>query len=280
MLSFRVFGHPIAQSKSPFIHQSFAQQCEIDLEYKTQLIALDSFDASVKHFFRQGGSGLNVTVPFKEQAFALSDVLSTEAKSAGAVNTLSYRQGLIYGDNTDGYGLVTDLIKQQVPLANKSILLLGAGGAAKGVLLPLLQQQPSRLVIANRTLAKATTLAKLYPKSPVLALSLVDLADEPFDLIINATSASLMNEVPKISSACVNQHTICYDMMYGAKPTAFSRWAVAAGCSRALDGLGMLVEQAAKSFELWHGKVPATSTVLQQLRVQLNKSGGYSGSAK
>jgi len=269
MKLFRVFGNPIHQSKSPYIHQMFAKQCLIDLQYQTQLIALDGFDAAVNAFFAQGGFGINVTVPFKEQAFAMSDELSYEAKAAGAVNTLFCQQGKIIGENTDGCGLITDLINQNVKIKNKSVLLIGAGGAAKGVVLPLLQQLPSKLVITNRTTTKAEMLIGGYADAPIYAQSFAQTAEHTFDLIINATSASLNGKVPNIAESCITHHTICYDMMYGREPTAFMIWSKNAGCLHIIDGLGMLVEQAAKSFELWHAVKPNTAPVLKQLRKML-----------
>lgn len=265
---YAVFGNPIGHSKSPLIHRLFAAQTGQQLTYEALLAPLDDFSGFARMFF-QTGKGANVTVPFKEQAYQLADSLSARAQRAGAVNTLSKQaDGSLLGDNTDGAGLVRDLtLNAGFSLAGKRILLLGAGGAVRGVLAPFLAEQPAALVIANRTVEKAEALAQQFADLGPLFASGFDWLDEPVDLIVNGTSASLAGELPPISASLIQPgHTLCYDMMYGKEPTAFCRWASAHGAARALDGLGMLVEQAAEAFFLWRGVRPATAPVLAELR--------------
>lgn len=271
MQRYAVFGNPIAHSQSPFIHRMFAEQTGLQLTYEALLAPLDDFAGSLQQFFTSGGCGCNVTVPFKEQAFALADELSGRARRAGAVNTLiKLDNGRIRGDNTDGAGLVSDLLQNNVPLAGQRILLLGAGGAARGVLEPLLAQQPAELAIANRTVEKAEQLAGEFADlGPVVACGF-DWIDTPVDLIINATSASLHGELPPLAPTLVKPaQTVCYDMMYGKDTTAFNRWAQEQGAGRTLDGLGMLVGQAAEAFSVWTGQRPDTAPVMQALRDRL-----------
>lgn len=271
MQRYAVFGNPIAHSQSPFIHRMFAEQTGLQLTYEALLAPLDDFAGSLQQFFTSGGCGCNVTVPFKEQAFALADELSGRARRAGAVNTLiKLDNGRIRGDNTDGAGLVSDLLQNNVPLAGQRILLLGAGGAARGVLEPLLAQQPAELAIANRTVEKAEQLASEFADlGPVVACGF-DWIDTPVDLIINATSASLHGELPPLAPTLVKPaQTVCYDMMYGKDITAFNRWAQEQGAGRTLDGLGMLVGQAAEAFSVWTGQRPDTAPVMQALRDRL-----------
>ncbi|MGA6103404.1 shikimate dehydrogenase [Pseudomonas solani] len=265
---YAVFGNPIGHSKSPLIHRLFAAQTGQALEYEALLAPLDDFTGFARAFFAQGLGG-NVTVPFKEQAFQMADSLSERARRAGAVNTLKrLDDGSLLGDNTDGAGLVGDLMRNAgLELAGKRVLLLGAGGAVRGVLEPLLAQRPAAVVIANRTVEKAEQLAREFADlGPVLA-SGFDWLEEPVDLIVNGTSASLAGELPSISPSLIEAgHTVCYDMMYGAQITAFNRWAQEQGAARTLDGLGMLVEQAAEAFLLWRGVRPETAPVLAELR--------------
>lgn len=268
---YAVFGNPIAHSKSPQIHRLFAQQTGQDLTYETILAPLDDFTSVAKDFFQQG-QGANITVPFKEDAYRLADQLTERARLAGAVNTLKRQaDGSLLGDNTDGAGLVNDLSNNAgISLTGLNILLLGAGGAVRGVLEPLLAQQPARLVIANRTEEKAAHLASLFADFGLVEVSHFEALQTPFDLIINGTSASLSGAVPPIPVLCVQAgHTLCYDMMYSKEPTAFNQWALECGAARALDGLGMLVEQAAESFALWRGVRPETQSVLSLLREQV-----------
>lgn len=266
-----VFGNPIGHSKSPQIHRLFAEQTGQTLSYEPLLAPLDDFPGYARTFFEQG-LGANVTVPFKEQAFRLADQLSERAQRAGAVNTLKkLEDGRLLGDNTDGIGLVRDLLDNAgVTLQGKRILLLGAGGAVRGVLEPLLAQRPVALVISNRTLAKAEQLAGEFAELGPVSASAFEELRGPFEVIINGTSASLGGELPPLSDDLIEPGvTLCYDMMYGAKPTPFCQWAAGRGAATR-DGLGMLVEQAAAAFELWRGVRPDSGPVLTQLRSQLS----------
>ncbi|RXU66397.1 shikimate dehydrogenase [Pseudomonas protegens] len=266
-----VFGNPIGHSKSPLIHRLFAQQTGQQLEYNTLLAPLDDFAGAARDFFAQG-RGANVTVPFKEDAYRLCDSLTERAQRAGAVNTLSKQaDGRLLGDNTDGAGLVRDLtVNAGVSLKGKRILLLGAGGAVRGALEPLLAQQPASVVIANRTVEKAELLAELFADLGPVSASGFDWLEESVDLIINATSASLSGELPPIASSLIEPgQTVCYDMMYAKEPTPFCRWASEHGAALVLDGLGMLAEQAAEAFYLWRGVRPDSAPVLAELRRQL-----------
>ncbi|MBD2836918.1 shikimate dehydrogenase [Pseudomonas sp. JM0905a] len=266
-----VFGNPIGHSKSPLIHGLFAEQTGQQLTYEAVLAPLDDFTGCARQFFATGKGG-NVTVPFKEQAYQLAGSLSARAQRAGAVNTLKkLDDGSLLGDNTDGAGLVRDLTRNAgLDLAGKRILLLGAGGAARGVIEPLLAEKPAALVVANRTVEKAEALAQLFADLGPVSASGFDWLEEPVDLIINGTSASLAGDLPPISPSLIKPgHTVCYDMMYGKKMTAFNRWAAEHGAARTLDGLGMLVEQAAEAFLLWRGVLPDSAPVLAELRRQL-----------
>ncbi|MGC5701636.1 shikimate dehydrogenase [Pseudomonas sp. NFXW11] len=266
-----VFGNPIGHSKSPLIHRLFAAQTGQQLEYNTLLAPLDDFPDTARRFFAEG-RGANVTVPFKEQAYGLCDSLTERARRAGAVNTLCKQaDGRLLGDNTDGAGLVRDLrVNAGVELKGKCILVLGAGGAVRGALEPLLAQQPASLIIANRTVEKAEHLAELFADLGPVSASGFDWLQEPVDLIINATSASLAGDLPPIASSLIEPgKTVCYDMMYGKEPTPFCRWASEHGAALVLDGLGMLAEQAAEAFHLWRGVRPDSAPVLAELRRQL-----------
>jgi shikimate dehydrogenase len=260
---YAVFGHPIAHSKSPQIHAAFARQTGEDMRYDAILAPLDGFAGSVAEFAAAGGRGANVTVPFKEEAFRLADRLTPRAERAGAVNTLVFDGAGILGDNTDGAGLVADLTRNlQRPLAAKHILLVGAGGAARGVVEPLLAQAPATLVIANRTVSRAQQLAELFG-GRVRACGF-DALDAPFDVVINATAASLAGELPPLPPRVFGAGALAYDMMYG-RDTPFLAFARKHGASTA-DGLGMLVEQAAEAFYLWRGVRPDTAPVIAALR--------------
>jgi shikimate dehydrogenase len=260
---YAVFGHPIAHSKSPQIHAAFARQTGQDMTYEAILAPLDGFAASVATFIAAGGRGANVTVPFKEEAFELASRLSPRAERAGAVNTLTFDANGILGDNTDGAGLVADLTRNlDCALAGKRILLLGAGGAARGVIEPLLDQRPAALVIANRTVGRAQELAELFDHG--IRACGFDALDAPFDLVINATAASLAGELPPLSPRIFTADTLAYDMMYG-RDTPFLSFAKAQGAATA-DGLGMLVEQAAEAFFVWRGVRPDTTPVIAALR--------------
>jgi shikimate dehydrogenase len=260
---YAVFGHPIAHSKSPLIHAAFARQTGQDMTYEAILAPKDGFAATVAAFVAAGGRGANVTVPFKEEAFRLAGRLSPRAQRAGAVNTLVFDADGSFGDNTDGAGLVADLTRNlHRTLAGGRILLLGAGGAARGVIEPLLDQQPAALVIANRTVNRAQELAQLFGHD-VRACGF-DALHTPFDFVINATAASLSGELPPLSPQLFTPDTLAYDMMYG-RDTPFLAFARAQGAATA-DGLGMLVEQAAEAFHLWRGVRPDTAPVIASLR--------------
>lgn len=271
---YAVMGNPINHSKSPQIHTAFAEQTQQDMIYSATLVPLDGFEHAVQEFFRNGhGKGLNVTVPFKEEAYQLAQIHSPRALRAQAVNTLKrHEDGRIYGDNTDGLGLVADLTRNlHIELIGKRILLLGAGGAVKGVLEPLLAQNPAQIVIANRSIEKAISLAKAFVDLGNVTGCGFSQVQGNFDLIINGTSASLQGEVPVLPAEVIASHTQVYDMMYGAEPTKFMLWARELGARAAHDGLGMLVEQAAEAFFLWRGVRPLTSEVMAGMRMKLLK---------
>ncbi|MES2103490.1 MAG: shikimate dehydrogenase [Pseudomonadota bacterium] len=266
-----VIGNPVAHSKSPFIHGRFAGQTVQQMDYQHLLAPLDGFFDAVQDFRQGGGKGANVTVPFKLEAFALATELTPRAQAAGAVNTLKFDGDRILGDNTDGIGLVADIARNAgVSFAGKRVLLLGAGGAARGVLLPILAELPAQLVIANRTLSRAEQLAaQAGAQAGVAALEFSSLSGQ-FDVIINATSASINDEVPPIPAGLFAAGSLAYDMMYGSRPTAFLNFAAQHGAT-ARDGLGMLVEQAAEAFHLWRGVRPDTQSVFADLRKALEQ---------
>ena len=269
MNRYAVMGNPIAHSKSPCIHTLFAAQTGQELEYTAILVEPGNFANAVAEFQSQGGKGLNITVPFKQEAWALADRRSDRAERAGAVNTLVLDEtGNHFGDNTDGAGLVRDLtVNHGATLAAKRLLLVGAGGAARGVVEALLNEKPALLVIANRTPEKAVELARSFcDVGHTEGCGLDDLEGQGFDILINATAASLSGEVPALPASVVTTESWCYDMMYADKPTAFMNWASERGAHRVMDGLGMLVEQAAESFYLWHGVRPDTAPVIKALR--------------
>jgi shikimate dehydrogenase len=267
---YAVVGNPIAHSKSPVIHQAFAEQTDQLLEYTAIELPIDDFESKLRELQQRGYKGVNVTVPFKQQAWQVCDERSQRAEDAGAVNTLVFgSDSKISGDNTDGAGLTRDLVNNHsVLIKGRNILILGAGGAVRGVLAPLLALNPTSITIANRTVNKAQTLADVFQTlGDVKACGYDDLGNEKFDLIINGTSAGLNQEVPPIPLEVLGTHTVCYDMMYSlSAPTAFVGWAEKHGASSAIDGLGMLVEQAAESFNVWRGVHPDTAGVIQSLR--------------
>jgi shikimate dehydrogenase len=265
-----VMGNPITHSKSPRIHTLFAQQTSQHLAYTAIHVDLGGFAQAVGNFDASGGKGLNITVPFKQEAFELVDELSARAKRAGAVNTIKFENNKRYGDNTDGIGLVNDLTRNhQIELQGKRILLMGAGGAARGVLAPLLECKPVQIVIANRTPDKAVALADAFADlGKITGSGYHELDEQQFDLVINATAASLQGELPPLPDNLLAADAVCYDMMYG-KLTPFMEWATAHGAAKVLDGLGMLVEQAAESFYLWRGVRPQTAPVIALLRSEL-----------
>jgi shikimate dehydrogenase len=263
-----VVGHPISHSWSPFIHGLFAKQTEQSLVYRLYDVAPENFRAYVLEFFTRGGRGLNVTVPHKEAAAELANELTVRADRAGAVNTLMLNaEHSILGDNTDGHGLVTDLQKNLgVGVSNERVLILGAGGATRGVVEPLLGLGPAELVVANRTAERAVNLASLFVDlGAIRGCGFEDVGDEPFDLVINATAAGLSGAVPNVAGSVIGAHTVCYDMSYSKSATPFVTWAIEHGCARAHKGWGMLVEQAAESFTLWRGVRPDTEPVLDAL---------------
>ena len=267
MDQYAVVGNPISHSKSPLIHSLFAQQTGQMLEYKKIESPLDSFALLVKQFFGNKGKGLNITVPFKEDAWSLCDLLSDRARLAGAVNTLYCdEKGLLCGENTDGIGLVTDLKNNGVQLKGKKILIIGAGGAVRGVLQPILNERPATVIITNRTLPKAEALVDLFSDYCVMASQSYGQLNESFDVVINGTSASLNGELPNISTAVFSSNTDVYDMMYSKEDTVFNAWAKICGVNAVYDGLGMLVEQAAEAFQIWRGVRPDTKEVIQLLR--------------
>ncbi len=267
---YAVVGNPIAHSKSPDIHAQFAIQTQQDLIYDKKLIALDDFEKDVTAFFAEGGKGLNVTVPFKENAYRFAERLTARAQLAGAVNTLAKQSdGSILGDTTDGLGLVNDLKNNGFGLYQKRILIVGAGGAVRGVLEPLLAEKPAYIVIANRTQAKAQELAELFKNHGTLqARRFTELNKLQFDTIINGTSASLNGELPPIPGSVFasGPDTGAYDMMYGKGLTPFLLWAQANNVQLVCDGLGMLVGQAAEAFKLWRGIMPDVAPVIERLR--------------
>jgi shikimate dehydrogenase len=269
---YAVIGHPVAHSRSPFIHARFAEQTHQALEYGTIDATPAQFEAEVRGFFAAGGKGLNVTVPHKEAAFRLVAELTPRAQAARAVNTLAIaKNGGLLGDNTDGAGLARDLLNnQRVAIAGRRLLLLGAGGAARGVLAPLLGLRPSALTIVNRSVQRAQELVAMFADAgPLRAIGYEQLGEESFDIVINATAASLAGELPPLPPRIVTAQSICYDMAYGREETPFVHWALQRGVARAVDGLGMLVEQAAESFHLWRGLRPDTASVLAALTAQL-----------
>jgi shikimate dehydrogenase len=270
---YAVFGNPIAHSKSPDIHRQFAEQTGQDLSYSKQLVAEDGFEAAANEFFANGGKGLNITVPFKQDAYAYVARTTPRARRAGAVNTLTLEaDGTILGDTTDGIGLVGDIVHNLGwEIRHKKVLILGAGGAVRGVLEPLLEQQPQHVVIANRTVDKALQLAKGFAEfGYLLGCGFDMLGEQQFDLVINGTSASLQGDLPPLPDSLIDPDagTACYDMLYGAEPTPFMQWAAERG-ALVSDGLGMLVGQAAESFALWRGVRPETAAVIADIRAKL-----------
>jgi shikimate dehydrogenase len=266
---YAVVGNPISHSKSPLIHAEFARATAQDLTYSTLLAPLDGFAATVQQFRAEGGKGLNVTVPFKQEAWRLATQLTERAQLAEAVNTLKFEvDGSILGDNTDGAGLVRDITEnRQFALTGKRVLLMGAGGAARGVILPLLRQQPASLTIANRTPGKAFELARQFAEyGPVEGGDYVRLAGRQFDVVINATSSSLSDQLPPLPPCVFAPGALAYDMMYGKGLTPFLQFAQSDGALHLADGLGMLVEQAAESFLLWRGVRPQTQPVMALLK--------------
>ncbi|GAA3710592.1 shikimate dehydrogenase [Oceanisphaera sediminis] len=267
---YAVIGHPIKHSQSPFIHHHFAEQTGEPLDYRRLLAPLDDFAGTLNRFADDGGKGCNITVPFKTQALELAAVLTERAELAGAVNTLSLQpDGRWLGDNTDGAGLVLDLKRLGVTLAGARILLLGAGGAARGAIAPLLAELPTQLVVANRTPARANELARRFSHLGNIVSAPLAAPGIGFEIIINSTSASLQGEALTLDAAVCHPETRVYDMMYGREETVFLAWARGLGLEHRYDGLGMLVGQAAESFYLWRGVRPDIMPVLTSLRAKL-----------
>jgi len=265
-----VMGYPVSHSRSPVIHRLFALQTNQHVQYELLQVAPDKLETAVRQFQRTGGKGLNITVPHKSEVTRLCDQLSEPASTAGAVNTLSFRDGEIHGDNTDGIGLLRDLaINQGISLEGAHVLILGAGGATRGIVGPLLEMQPSSIVIANRTIDKAQALAEHFSHSGAVSACRFNMVPvtEDYDLIINATSAGVRGETPPYPEAALSERTFCYDLSYGLKPTPFSVWAREHGAARSVMGWGMLVEQAAESFHIWRGVRPDTAPVLKQMTI-------------
>lgn len=268
---YAVVGNPISHSKSPLIHEAFAKQTQQNMSYERVLAPLDGFDATVKDLIAQGYKGVNITVPFKFEAFQLSNELTERARNAGAVNTLIFRDKAIIGDNTDGAGLVRDIEQNlHIPIQGKRILLIGAGGAAEGVLQPILAGMPATLVVTNRTLDKAMAMISKLEKhggahqTTVSVCAFEDLHGQVFDIVINATSTGLSDMTLPIPITIFSENCVAYDMMYG-KETPFMAQARVAG-AQVVDGLGMLVEQAAEAFYLWRGVRPETKSVMAMVR--------------
>ena len=268
MARYAVIGSPIAQSKSPAIHRMFAEQTKQDLQYEAIEVAADNFDFFVLNFFANGGGGLNVTVPHKERAYRIANQLEPLAEQAGAVNTLFQgAEGTLCGDNTDGIGLVHDIqINNGIAIKSKNLLIIGAGGAVRGALVSLIEEKPATITLVNRTIEKAKQMRELFSGQQNIEVASFENIQGEFDLIINGTSLSLSGEVPAITPDQVGTDCCCYDMMYSNEDTAFVSWAKNNGAANAIDGLGMLVEQAAESFFRWRGIRPDTSKVMNELR--------------
>lgn len=268
---YAVFGNPIRHSKSPDIHSQFAAQTGQSLIYTAELVELDKFSEAVTAFANNRGKGLNITVPFKQQAWQLATGRSPRAERAGAVNTLVINNNTFYGDNTDGVGLVRDLVDNHSQnINNQRVLIVGAGGAVRGAIEPVLELKPAELVVANRTIEKALQLAKDFSEiGNISGCSLNALEGRSFDVVINGTSASLKGDLPPLPDTLFSENACAYDMMYAARPTPFMQWAKQCGVSHVYDGLGMLVEQAAESFRLWRGVTPETMPVIQSIRESL-----------
>ena len=266
MKKYAVIGNPIAQSKSPLIHHDFGKQLGIELDYAKLCPKLDEFEIALKEFFEDQGLGLNVTMPFKEQAYQQCEVLTQRAKLAQAVNTLYMENGKLCGDTTDGTGLVRDLTYQGVELANKRVLLIGAGGAAKGSVAALLAETPLSLMITNRTVVKAQTIKDVF-NSNLISVCTLSEVESDYDIIINSTSCSITNDILDMNPKVFEGATFAYDMSYKNKQTSFNKWAEDNNKDiKTSDGLGMLIEQAAESFRIWHQQTPDTTNIRAILR--------------
>jgi shikimate dehydrogenase len=268
--SFAVFGNPIKHSKSPVIQRAFAAQFDQDIQYRAVRVEEPAFEEAVRRFFEAGGAGLNVTVPFKERAFQMADEASDRATRAKAANVLMLTEdGRLRADNTDGVGMIRDMVVNHGwQVGGRRTLILGAGGAVRGVLQPLLKERPGLVFVANRTASRAQALAAEFADLdvPISGGGFADIPGQPWDLIINGTSAGLSDEVPELPPIALSDRCSCYDMIYGGEPTAFMRWAANHAAWAVSDGLGMLVEQAAESYWLWRQKRPETRPMIQQVR--------------
>ncbi len=263
-------GYPVSHSRSPVIHRLFALQTQQSLQYELLQVAPEKLETAVRQFQRTGGKGLNITAPHKAAVAKLVDTISERANTAGAVNTVSFVDGEIRGDNTDGIGLLRDLVVNlNVNLENKNILILGAGGSTRGIVGPLLEMEPAHIRIANRTLSKAQALEQHFGRyGSVSACRFNNVpTDDRYDLIINATSAGVKGEAPPYPGEAIQADTFCYDLSYGLTPTPFSVWALEQGAARSVMGWGMLVEQAAESFHIWRDVMPDTAPVLKQMKI-------------
>lgn len=266
-----VFGYPVGHSLSPFIHGVFARDTGQQMSYRAYDVAPEEFTGRVQRFFAEGGRGLNITLPHKIAAVEVAQELTARAAHAASVNTLAWQGDCVLGDNTDGVGLVHDLCDNLgLIITQRRLLVLGAGGATRGVLAPLLGLEPAIVMIANRTPERAEALAAAFADLGVTqGVGFAYVGDTPFDLIINATSASLSGDIPPIPAGAIGPQTVCYDLAYGRSAMAFVHWARHAGCANAVQGLGMLVEQAAESFRLWRGVRPQTANVIAALRERI-----------
>lgn len=272
---YAVFGNPIKHSKSPQIHKLFARQTKQSLIYTAELVEIGQFNQAIKDFIKNNGKGLNVTVPFKEDAWSCATQRSDRAQRAGAVNTLIVKpEGELFGDTTDGIGLVRDLtLNHNIQLNDKDILIIGAGGAVRGVLEAILAQQPTSLLITNRTKQKALQLAKDFSDlGNIKGCGLDEIKNASFDIVINGTSASLQGELPPLPDSIFRKNSCSYDMMYASQATPFMQWSTNNGAIKVFDGLGMLVEQAAESFYIWRNVRPETKPVIQHIRDLLTKT--------
>jgi shikimate dehydrogenase len=264
---YAVAGFPVKHSWSPFIHGLFAKQTGQNMVYRLMEVPPEHFRADVIAFFADGGRGLNITLPYKQTAATLVNRLTPRAELAGAVNTIIRQDHELLGDNTDGVGLITDLDRNLgLPLKGKRVLLLGAGGAARGVIGPLLEAGVSLVHIANRSAERADELVTLFKPRGNVSSSGFDAVTGQFDLVLNATAASMKGEVPAVPPSVIGERTVCYDMAYGTGDTAFTMWAKGYGASLAVIGWGMLVEQAAEAFFLWRGVRPETRPVLEAIK--------------
>ena len=265
-----VMGYPVSHSRSPLIHRLFAMQTGQELQYELLQVSPDKLETAIHQFQRTGGKGLNITLPHKAAVAKLVDQTSDRAQIAGAVNTLTFKDDEIHGDNTDGVGLLRDLtVNLGLNLNDANILILGAGGATRGIVAPLLEMQASSLCIANRTLGRAVALVDQFKDMGHVSSCSFDEVHvtEPYDLVINATSASVSGEIPPYPEAVISAATFCYDLSYSLSPTPFVVWAREHGCAQSVMGWGMLVEQAAESFHIWRNVMPDTAPVLKQMSI-------------